>query len=204
MLNKIRQTIEKGTASQIKKETNEISKNTKEISQKKDAIMEIKTESRTKSLKEVEEVIAQAIKKVNGKKANDLCKYIPASKGGYLHHFTLKKMKTKEPEELEKLIKEFIINTDKVSSITPRQRAARGSKKKQDQFVFSRSQVDSIIQLARSSGNKEIISLLSQKKSITTCKKELIASIRQGKIEPELWNSYVEAIQNNTAADSAK
>ncbi len=34
-------------------------------------------ESKTKNLREIEDVIAKAIKKVNGRKENDLCKYLP-------------------------------------------------------------------------------------------------------------------------------
>jgi hypothetical protein len=34
-------------------------------------------DSDLKSIKEVEDVIARAIKKVNGRKENDLCRYLP-------------------------------------------------------------------------------------------------------------------------------
>ena len=61
-------------------------------------------EPKTKNLKEIEDVIAKAIKKVNGRKENDLCKYIPMSSGGYMHHFTLRKMKNRQPHELGSLI----------------------------------------------------------------------------------------------------
>ena len=52
-----------------------------------------------KSLKELEEIISKAIKKVNGTKENDLCKYLPMDSGGYMHHFTLRKMKHKDPNQ---------------------------------------------------------------------------------------------------------
>ena len=48
-----------------------------------------------KKLDELESIIDKAIKKVNGRKENDLCKFIPMNSGGYMHHFTLKKMKNK-------------------------------------------------------------------------------------------------------------
>ncbi len=153
------------------------------------------TESKTKNFKEVEDVIAKAIKKVNGKKENDLCKYIPMTSGGYMHHFTLKKMKNRHPAELSTLLEKFIINTERPSAVSPKQRAARGSRKKKDQYVFSRVQLEKVIQCARSAGNKEIITILAPKRSLATCKRELISSIRQGRVESELWNSYVEAVQ---------
>lgn len=153
------------------------------------------TESKTKNFKEIEDVIVKAIKKVNGRKENDLCKYIPMTSGGYMHHFTLKKMKNRHPGELSTLLEKFIINTEKPSAVAPKQRAARGSRKKRDQYVFSRTQLEKVISCARTAGNKEIINMLSPKRSLATCKRELISSIRQGKVEPELWNAYTESCQ---------
>jgi len=151
---------------------------------------------KTKSLKEIEEVISKAIKKVNGRKENDLCKYIPGDSGGYMHHFTLKKMKNRQPIELGSLLEKFIINTEKPSSLPPKQRAARGSRKKRDQYTFSRTQLEKMLQLARQSGDKEMVTMLAPKKSLATSKRELIASIRHGRAEQDLWNFYVEALQS--------
>ena len=55
--------------------------------------MDSTTKDQTKNL---EEAISRAIKKVRATKEFDLCKYIPAPLGGHIHHFTLKKMKTKD------------------------------------------------------------------------------------------------------------
>ncbi|MBM3198443.1 MAG: hypothetical protein FJZ58_04215 [Chlamydiae bacterium] len=153
-----------------------------------------------KNMKEIEDIITKAIKKVNGNKENDLCRYIPGSTGGYLHHFTLKKMKLRQPTELCSLLEKFIINSEKPTRIPPKQRAARGSRKKKDQYTFSRSQLEKMIHLARATGNKEIITMLAPKKSLASCKRELIASIRQGKADQDLWNSYMEIV---LASDSS-
>ena len=83
-----------------------------------------------KPLEEIEDVIVNAITKVKGTKENDLCKYLPMSSGGYMHHFTLRKMKLKQPYELGALIKQFIIDAKAVNVVAPKQRAARGSKKR--------------------------------------------------------------------------
>ena len=152
-------------------------------------------EAKTKNFKEIEDVITKAIKKVNGRKENDLCKYIPMNSGGYMHHFTLKKMKNRQPLELGSLLEKFIINSEKPAPVAPKQRAARGSRKKRDQYTLSRLQLDKMIHFARVTGNKEIITMLSPKKSLATCKRELISSIKQGRVEHDIWNSYVEAIQ---------
>ena len=44
------------------------------------------------SSREIEDLIGKAIKKINGRKENDLCRYLPMNTGGYMHHFTLRKM----------------------------------------------------------------------------------------------------------------
>lgn len=151
-------------------------------------------ESKTKTLREIEDVIAKAIKKVNGRKENDLCKYLPMTSGGYMHHFTMRKMKNRNPSELSTLIEKFIINTEKPSIVAPKQRAARGSRKKRDQVTFTRNQLERMLNIARLAGDKEMVSILAPKKSLATCKRELISSIRHSRVEPELWNAYVESL----------
>ncbi len=145
------------------------------------------------TFKEIEEVIEKAIKKVGGSQENDLCKYLPVTSGGYMHHFTLRKMKSKQPEALSSLIKKFIIDSERPGSVPPKRRAARGSRKRKDQYTFSQNQLEYMLRIARQTGNKEMLSLLTPKKSLATCKRELIVAIRHGKVEQELWNAYVEA-----------
>ncbi len=150
--------------------------------------------TKPKSLKEIEEVISKAIKKVGASKENELCKYLPMTSGGYMHHFTLKKMKKKNPEELSGLIQRYIINVEAPRAVAPKQRAARGSRKRRDQVTFSRLQMERMLNIARLAGDKEIIAVLSPKKSLATYKRELIQSIRHEKIDQELWNGYVESL----------
>lgn len=153
--------------------------------------------SKGKSLKELEDVISKAIKKVGAKKENELCKFLPMSSGGYMHHFTLRKMKNRQPGDLSSIIEKYIINSDRPTIIAPKQRAARGSRKRKDQLVFTRTQLERMLNIARLAGDKEIISVLSPKKSLTNCKKELIQSIRNNRVEHDLWNAYVESAQGS-------
>ena len=145
---------------------------------------------KTKNLKDV---IAKAIKKVGVKNENQLCRYIPVEEGGYMHHFTLKKLKYKNPTELADVIEKFIINSDRPKSVPPKSRAPRGSRKRKDQIAFSRMQMDRMLNIARLAGDKEIISILSPRKSLAAYKRELIQSIRHNKADQELWNGYAEA-----------
>lgn len=156
--------------------------------------------SSMKSLKEVEEVIAKAIRKVGAKKENELCKYLPMTSGGYMHHFTLRKMKTKQPNELKDRIQKFILSAEKPAVIAPKARAARGSRKRKDQLLFTKTQLERMLNIAKLAGDKEIIAVLSPKKSLTTCKKDLIQAIRQNRVEQDLWNSYVESIQSSQSS----
>ncbi len=150
----------------------------------------------------IEEVIVKAVKKIGGKKENELCKYLPMKSGGYMHHFTLRKMKIKQPQELAAIIEKFVNNNDKPTSVAPKQRAARGSRKRRDHLNFTRMQLERMLNIARLAGDKEIITILSPKKSLATCKRELIQAIRHNKIEQELWMSYSEAVQAHQLAAS--
>jgi hypothetical protein len=53
--------------------------------------------------------------------------------------------------------------------------------------------------MARLAGDKEMVAVLSPKKSLATYKRELIQAIRQGKAEQELWNGYVETLNAQQA-----
>ena len=150
-----------------------------------------------KNLKEVEEILVKAIKKVGVKKENDLCKYIPMASGGYMHHFTLKKMKRRNPSELASILQKYIIIPDSPPpTIAPKKRAPRGSRKKKDHITFTRTQLERMLKIARLAGDSEIISILSPKKSLSSCKKELIQSIKDNQIKMELWNQYIETINS--------
>ena len=66
--------------------------------------MNEKLKSDTKGL---ELLISAAIKKIGGRKENNICRYLPISTGGYIHHFTMRKMKTEAPDELQNLISKY-------------------------------------------------------------------------------------------------
>lgn len=145
-------------------------------------------------VKALESLIQQAAKKVNAKKDNDICRYLPGEKGGYIHHFTMRKMKTEAPEELQSLISKFIINVPQPINVPPKRRAARGSRKRRDALQFSRQDLERMLNLARMTGDKYMVHKLTPKKDLRTIKRELIVSIRHGKIEQELWQFYADAV----------
>lgn len=151
----------------------------------------------------LDQLIHQAVKKIGGKKENDICRYLPISTGGYIHHFTMRKMKTEAPDQLQSMLQKHIINVDKPTTVPPKPRAARGSRKRRDQYLFSKTDIERMLGLARASGDKEMIRKLTPRKDLRTIKREFIASIRHGKVDQDLWHSYSEAIQAQNAFSPA-
>lgn len=154
--------------------------------------------------KALEQLIQSAVKKVGAKKENDICRYLPVSTGGYIHHFTMRKMKTEAPEQLQNMITKHIINAEKPQMVQPKQRAARGSRKRRDQFLFTKVDIERMLNMARLAGDKEMIRKLTPKKDLRTIKRELIASIRHGKVDQELWQFYVETINHHQQAAASQ
>jgi len=149
---------------------------------------------------ELDTLIDHAIKKISGKKENDICRYLPSNAGGYIHHFTMRKMKQEKPEQLIDMVKKFIISPIKPQTVAPKSRAARGSRKRRDQLLFSKEDIDRMLHMARLAGDKEMVRKLTPRKDLRQIKRELIASIRHGHIEHDLWNSYVEVSSNPSAS----
>lgn len=145
-------------------------------------------------LEELEKLLEKAIKKVAGTKENDLCKYIPGPAGGYMHHFTMRKIKNSDPAQLYKLIDENIIQAEVPHALNPKPRAPRGSRKRRDFVSFTRTDIEKVLELARKTNDADLLARFSPKRSLPALKKELIRSIRSNQICPELWNSYVESI----------
>ncbi len=143
---------------------------------------------------ELEKLIDRAIKKIHGNKENDLCKFLPGPTGGYMHHFTLRKLKNTNPEQLFNLLQQFILNADTPRALDPKQRAPRGSRKRRDVVSFSRMDIEKVLELARKYGDKDLVAKFSPKRSLPSLKRELIRSIRENQINHDLWNAYSEAM----------
>lgn len=149
-----------------------------------------------KTQTELDDIIAKALKKIGGADENDLCKFLPGDSGGYIHHFTLRKMKNQQPDVLSDMIKKYIVQNESPGRLNPKQRAPRGSRKKKDVLALSKSDVERLIHIARQVGDTAMISKLSPKRSLTRLKKELIKSIKAGHVDEELWKAYADSIYN--------
>lgn len=166
-------------------------------------------EKQSKQETVIEILINKALAKIGAKRENDLCHYLPVGSGsssGYMHHFTLRKLKHQDPEQLSGLITSYVINVDKPVKVPPKSRAPRGSRKQKDKLAFTEKDLDKLRQFVRlAGGDKEMLRKLTPRKDFRTIKRELISSIRHGRVEVELWESYVEAMetQNLTTANVA-
>lgn len=155
------------------------------------------TTTNDKALAEkLQNLIDKAVKKIGAQKENDICRYLPSTVGGYIHHFTMRKMKTEATQELIAMIEKHIINADKPKSVAPKPRAARGSRKMRGNFLFTKHDMERLLNMARLAGDRELVRKLTPKEDLRTVKRKLISSIRHGRIEPELWEGYVEAQTN--------
>lgn len=157
------------------------------------------SEPDTLTLRELEESISKAIKKIRGDKENDICKFLPADRGGYMHHFTMRKMKSVQPRELHQLIKKYILDSEQPIRVAPKPRAARGSRKRPDLITLSKDELDRLVSTLRNAGDTELAGKLSKKRSLAGCKRQLIASIRQNQVRPEYWSAYIEACKASSS-----
>jgi hypothetical protein len=153
---------------------------------------------------DLDKLIDKAIKKVSVKKENDLCRYLPGPKGGYMHHFTMRKLKKLDPAQFFSLLNKHIIEKESPKALHPKPRAPRGSRKKREFMNFSRMDIEKVLDLARKVGDKELIAKFSPKRPLTSLKRDLIRSIRNNQINDELWNAYVESIKASQYAASTE
>jgi hypothetical protein len=98
------------------------------------------------------------------------------------------------------LVTKYIINTENPHKQPPKARAPRGSRKRRDHMPLSKQDIDLLLSLARKSGEKDIVRKLTPKKDLRTIKRELISSIKHGRVEEELWLTYAEIMSALAAA----
>jgi hypothetical protein len=155
------------------------------------------------NLSSLQDVISRAIKKIGAKKENDICQYLPV-KDGYIHHFTMRKMKNEQPAWLQTMIEKHIINVTKPSKVAPKKRAPRGSRKRPEQVSLTRTELENLISLVQSSGDNSLLNKLTPKKSLAACRKELIRSIKNNEIRSDLWTMYSETVRTINAVSSGE
>ncbi|MBS0622943.1 MAG: hypothetical protein JSR80_08345 [Verrucomicrobia bacterium] len=147
---------------------------------------------------ELEQLIDKALKKIQGDQENDICKFLPMD-GGYMHHFTLRKMKHEDPIELKNLISTYILQPEAPKRVPHKPRRPRGSRKRHDVIALTRTELERVLLHCRDAGDNDIAVKLSPKKSLAQAKRQLIASVKRNSVEPELWSAYLEAVGSRTS-----
>jgi hypothetical protein len=140
---------------------------------------------------EIDNCLNKALKKLGIEDENLICHYLPSPKGGYIHHFTMRKMRQQAPQVLVELLKKHIIDQAHPRPITPKARAPRGSRKRKDLIQLNPTAIERLLHLARVAGDREAVAMLTPRRSIAACRRELITSIRAGRVDHDLWNAYV-------------
>lgn len=142
---------------------------------------------------DIDDIILMAIEKVQALKENDICRYIPSDeKDGYIHHFTMQKMRKERPAKLAALIHEHIMTPDNPKEVPPRQRAARGSKKNAG-FLFTKSDISRIVGVLQDAGEHDLIHKLVPKDP-KTVKKQLIQAIKNDEVQQPLWDAFCQQV----------
>lgn len=143
---------------------------------------------------ELDKLIEKALNKVQANSENELCKYLPGTSGGYIHHFTMRKLKNSQPDQLSQMLRTFILEREMPETLPPKSRAPRGSRRRREPISITRTDIEKVLELARQVGDNDLLARFSPKRSLPTLKKELIRSIRSNRVEVELWNAYSEAM----------
>jgi len=158
---------------------------------------------------ELENCIVRAKTKVNKSKLNDLCRYIPdpddLKKGvkRYIHHFTMKKLKQKDPKTLVDLITTYILNETNPVELPPKTRAPRGSKSRNNQPQFSKEDLSLMRQLALRANEAGLAKKLAPKESYEEIKRRLVQSIKADKLDQYFWDCFVDAFNQKFQTVSA-
>ena len=113
----------------------------------------------------LENLIQKAITKINGENEKSLCRFIPMQSGGYMHHFTLKKMKQKNPEILSDLIQTHIIQIASPKEIEAKPQNQLPPYRKNRLFTITEIEMDRIVSLARQTQDVELLEILKIKQA---------------------------------------
>lgn len=149
----------------------------------------------TKNLQQnLNEAIDKALRKIQSNNEKTICRYIPGPRGGYIHHFTFKKLKETEPEKCLLLIEQCILNVTQPRQLQPTTRAPRGVNRGNNPIKLPNDMVNRIIQMARETGDNSLLAKLLAVRPLNQIKRDLIRSIRNHKVNRELWEAYVEAV----------
>jgi hypothetical protein len=143
--------------------------------------------------------IHDAMNKVNAEKETDLCRYIPGNKGP-MHHWTFKRLKRQSPIELFKMIQGHILENKSPEPMPPKTRPRVASMNKRTiELVFKRSQFSRLANILKTSGDEELIAMLSPYQTLGQVQKAMQNMIRSKEVDQDLWEAYVKLAETENA-----
>jgi hypothetical protein len=155
------------------------------------------TESRNQAAESLDECIHRAMSRVSVGKETDLCRYLPGSKG-HMHHFAFGKLKKTSPGQLQKLLKEHVLEKDSPEPISSKPRTSL-MVKRTIEVKFKRSQINRLVDILKNSGEDELIAMLSPHQSLGQVQKAMLDMIRSKEIDADLWATYVKLVEEERA-----
>ena len=150
----------------------------------------------------LEGCIALAMQRKNLKlnKENDLCRYLPTEEGKRLHYLAFKKMRKSEPNKLKAMIEKYLLIPKRPQLIQSARVQKELSPSKEtpinpsltEKLVYS---IDQLIHTLRNKNtpysDKKENSMNLLQRSLKAVQFQLIQSIQNKGIDPELWETYV-------------
>ncbi len=129
----------------------------------------------------IDTIIHKALKKIKTEDENELCRYLPSNKGGYIHHFSFRKLKNRDPQALKALIEEHVLNPVSPQPLPANTRNPRGSRKGNHDIRLSQFDIQKLCILANRSGDAEMAAKLTAKsRTPAQLRRDLMRSIRAG------------------------
>ena len=144
--------------------------------------------------------LAMQRKSLKLNKENDLCRYLPTEEGKRLHYLAFKKMREREPDKLKAMIEKYLLDPKRTQLIQSARVQKKLSPSKEtpinpsltEKLLYS---FDQLIYTLRNEktpypDKKENPMNLLQR-SLKAVQSQLIQSIQNKGIDPELWETYV-------------
>jgi hypothetical protein len=149
--------------------------------------------SLTIELDQLNDVIDKAKQRLNAQEDYELCSYLPRKNGTRMHHFSFKKMQNSERGELADLITKHILNAQSPQKLPGEVRKPRVSKRNAS-IEFSQLDLKKLMSYVRAAGDTDLESKLAEHQdNFKDARKNLLHSVRDGKLCPELWDAYAAA-----------
>jgi hypothetical protein len=148
-------------------------------------------------LTQLEDVIAEAMSKVNANKDTHLTRFIPGNYDGHLHHLKFIKLKKVRPWELQKMIKKHILEIESPSPI-PSKPKLKKKRSIEIKAKLRKVQADRLIDVLHKTGNSDLVDLLFPPTSLSEVKKLVIQMARKNEIDQDLLDTYARLIQEKS------